>query len=85
MPVIYEVVAHGEKYTTQTGEEKSRLIQIGKVIEKQNGKMSLKLDTVPLNWDGWAMLLEPRPRDETTPAKAAPKKPARDDSDEIPF
>ncbi len=71
MPVIYEVVAHGEKYTTQTGEEKSRLVNIGKVIEKANGKLSLKLDVIPLNFDGWAMLLPPRPKDDQQ--QAAPR------------
>jgi hypothetical protein len=89
MPVIFEVVAHGEKYTTADGQEKSRLINIGKIITKANGKQSLKLDTIPMNWDGWAMLLEPRPKDDApqrAPAKAAhqPQSLADMDSD-IPF
>lgn len=89
MPVIFEVVAHGEKYTTADGQEKSRLINIGKVISKANGKQSLKLDTIPLNWDGWAMLLEPRPKDDVqSPSPRSASKPRTtypDDSGDVPF
>ena len=91
MPVTHEIVAHGEKYTTADGQEKSRLINIGKVIEKANGKFSIKLDTIPLNWDGWAMMLPPRPKDDSPPQPqrskpAASRVPVSDDDlDEIPF
>ena len=36
---------------------------IGRVMETKNGPM-LKLDTLPLQWDGWAYLSEPKPKDE---------------------
>jgi hypothetical protein len=88
MPVIFEVVAHGEKYITADGQEKSRLINIGKIITKANGKQSLKLDTIPMNWDGWAMLLEPRPKDDAPPAARPASKPRTtypDDSGDVPF
>jgi hypothetical protein len=90
MPVTHEIVAHGEKYTTADGQEKSRLINIGKVIEKANGKLAIKLDTIPLNWDGWAMMLPPRPKDDAQPQRSKPvasRVPGSDDdlADDIPF
>jgi len=60
VPVLYEVTAAGEKYTAKDGTEKTKWIKIGSVIQTKSGKMSLKLETIPLNWDGWASLMEPR-------------------------
>ncbi len=78
MPVLYEVTAAGEKYTTKDGTEKTKWIRIGSVIQTKSGKMSLKLETIPLGWDGWASLMEPR-QDE--PKKA--RNPGEDD--DLPF
>ena len=88
MPVTHEIVAHGEKYTTADGQEKSKLINIGKVIEKANGKLSIKIDTIPLMWDGWAMMLPPRPKDDAPPQRSKPaasRVPGSDDESDIPF
>lgn len=38
---------------------------IGRVMETKNGPM-LKLDTLPLQWDGWAYLKDPLPKDEAS-------------------
>lgn len=58
----FEVTAVTGKYTDNNGQEKSRYLNIGSVIETKNGLM-LKLESVPVGWDGWAYLNEPRPRD----------------------
>ena len=58
----FEVTAVTGKYTDNNGQEKSRYLNIGSVIETKNGLM-LKLEAVPVGWDGWAYLNEPRPRD----------------------
>lgn len=59
----YEVTAVTGKYTDSTGKEKSRYQTLGSVIETKNGLM-LKLESVPVGWDGWAYLNEPKLRDE---------------------
>lgn len=59
----YEVTAVTGKYTDNTGKEKSRYQTLGSVIETKNGLM-LKLESVPVGWDGWAYLNDPKPRDE---------------------
>ena len=67
----YEVTAITGKYTDKNGQEKSRYQTIGAVIETKNGPM-LKLEAVPIGWDGWAYLNEPkREEGERQPSRAA--------------
>lgn len=78
----FDVVAITGKYTNSNGEEKSRYVTIGAVIETSKG-LSLKLEAVPVGWDGWAGLYEPKAKD----GAAKPSSRQRDDRDEdsIPF
>ena len=83
----YDVVAVTGKYQDRDGNEKSRYMNIGAVINTRNGFM-LKLEGVPVGWDGWAYLNEPKERDGQAPQRQqrAPAKPADDfDTDSIPF
>jgi hypothetical protein len=61
----FEVVAVTGKYTDKDGNEKSRYMTIGAVIQTKNGLM-LKLEGVPVGWDGWAYLNEPQPKEQRT-------------------
>jgi hypothetical protein len=78
MGIKFEVIAAGETYTNKAGEEKKRWNKIGVVMETAKG-LSLKMETVPVNWNGWAMLSEPKPREEK------PKAGGFDDLDDMPF
>lgn len=60
--VRYEVLAKTGTYTTTQGEEKNRWQKIGVVIQGDRG-FSLALDTLPVAWDGRAILVEPKPKD----------------------
>lgn len=72
----YEVTAITGKYTDRDGKEKSRYLTIGAVIETKNGPM-LKLEAVPVGWDGWAYLNEPKPREQqSAPQTTAQRQPA---------
>lgn len=65
----------------KTGEDKDGKAfykTIGRVMETKSGPM-LKLDMVPLGWDGWAYLSDPKPKDGVAP------KSGRDADDSIPF
>ena len=57
--------------------EKTYWRKIGVVLQGEKG-FSLKLEAVPIGWDGWASLFEPKPKD----GKPAPK---RDFDDDIPL
>ena len=64
------------------GEHEGRGIWIncGVLLEKENGKMSLKLDVVPVdpNWDGWLVVSERKERRTYDEGQKAP-------DDGIPF
>ncbi|ABX36757.1 hypothetical protein Daci_4126 [Delftia acidovorans SPH-1] len=81
----YEVTAVTGKYTDSNGQEKNRYLTIGAVIEGRNGLM-LKLEAVPMGWDGWAYLNEPKPRDghQSTPARQG-RNEYQDARDDIPY
>lgn len=73
----YEVTAITGKYTDQGGQEKNRYQTIGAVIEGKHGLM-LKLEAVPIGWDGWAYLNDPKPREGGAPSPApAPRQQQR--------
>lgn len=50
----------------QNGEEKKRYIRVGAVFETAKG-LSLKLDAVPVNFDGWIQFYVPKPKDAAKP------------------
>lgn len=54
---------------------KSFYSNIGRLIETSKGP-SIKLDVIPVGWDGWAMVMDPLPPKE---------KMASDGGEDIPF
>lgn len=86
MPKVYDVVT-ARRYTDRNGEEKTAYTNIGAVFEK-NGKLSMKLSTAPIGWDGWAQLYVPKPKDGTSNQSVSNKNEVQTDQfedDEIPF
>lgn len=90
----YDVTAVTGKYTDANGQEKNRYMNIGVIIETKNGPM-LKLEGVPVGWDGWAYLNDPKPREDQPKQQArgnsyadakgrAPSRQADDFGDENP-
>ncbi len=63
MAIVYEVTAKNGTYTDQEGNEKTRYHKMGVVMETKNG-LALKVESVPVGWDGWAYLNEPRAKDD---------------------
>lgn len=44
---------------------KARWEKVGVLIEKDEGKMSIKIDLIPAtNWDGWLVVSERKAREE---------------------
>lgn len=99
--VKYEAVATIGRYKDRTtGEEKKHYQKVGTVFESEDGRLSLKLDTLPVgpHWSGYLSFFEPRPRDarpaperqrRSADQNGAPPPPAvpveDDDDDDIPF
>ncbi len=93
----HDAVATIGKYKDRTtGEEKKNFLTVGKLFTDAEGRMSLKLDAVPVNpeWSGW-LSFYPRKTDQRSPAPPPPSRheqqkqdgyqpqPASDD--DIPF
>lgn len=64
----YEVLAKTGTYE-KDGETKNRYLKIGVVLQGDKG-FSLKLEAVPTAWDGWAILSEPKPKEDYSKARA---------------
>jgi hypothetical protein len=58
--VVKEIVAITGKYKDGAGKEKNRYAKIGVVMEKDDGARMIKLESIPVGWDGWAYLNDPK-------------------------
>ena len=36
---------------------------MGVCFQSDQGHLSLKIDSIPVNWDGWISLFEPKPKE----------------------
>ena len=62
----HDVVATTGEYTDrQSGEKKKSYTKVGAAFTDDQGRISIKLDLVPVgpDWSGWLSLYEPKPRD----------------------
>ena len=80
-----EVTAIMGEYVNAQGETKKKYQKIGAIIDSKHGPM-LKLDFIPLEWNGYAFINEPYDREKP---KAEPR-PNRnrdmpEDDSSIPF
>lgn len=74
MAVKYDAAVVTGTYTDKNGQEKAQWATVGRVIEK-DGKLSLKLDVIPVGFDGWIKFFEPKMKDQKS----------RDMDGDVPF
>lgn len=76
---IFDAVATTGTYTDRQGNDKKRYVTVGAVFEDDKGRMSLKIESLPVGgeWNGWVSFFTPK-----EPAKQG--KPAND-FDDAPF
>lgn len=85
MGIKFELVAKSGTYE-KNGETKTRYHTCGIVLERQDGSLSAKIESLPVGFDGWLNLWEPRAKDGASPKPAAKgKKADPEDDGEIPF
>lgn len=53
----------GRKYTDRSGTEKTQWEIIGKMFVKDDGKTSIVIKSIPVGWDGGAMVFDRKPKD----------------------
>lgn len=90
MALRYEIKADAGEYKDASGNMKKKYIKIGVVIDGKNGGFTLKLESIPVGWNGWAFLAEPENKGNrggtTRPAPPPANRPADDGfDDDIPF
>lgn len=53
------------EYTDNSGATKARYLNIGKLFKRDDGSISLKLDSLPIGaWEGWVNFSDPLPRED---------------------
>lgn len=62
----HDVVATVGEYTNGSGETKKRYSNVGSLFTQEDGRMSIKLDTVPCSpdWSGWLSIFPVKDRDD---------------------
>jgi hypothetical protein len=67
MHKTHDAVYAGEKYTDRDGNEKTRYINVGSLLARDDGSMTLKLESLPIGFNGWINFYEPKPKDGARP------------------
>lgn len=80
MAVIKEIVAKGGTYTNKEGQEKTRYVKAGVLMETVKGQM-IKLEALPVGFDGWLYFNDLQKKEIGQQAI----KGGADISDEVPF
>ena len=88
----HDAVATNGAYRDKSGETKKRYLNIGKCFTDEDGRQSIKLDTIPVGpeWSGWISLYPAKPYDgQRQPAPLPPKQDTHqaqpEEEDDIPF
>jgi len=55
---------YSEKYTDRDGNEKTRYTNLGSLLERDDGSLTLKLESLPIGFTGWVNFYEPKAREE---------------------
>lgn len=63
MKRTHDAVYGGEKYTDREGNEKTRFINVGSLFERDDGSLTLKLESIPVGFNGWINFYVPKPKD----------------------
>ena len=84
----YEVTVIGKIYEENwkdktTGEEKTRWTKCGVVMESKNGGLAIKLEALPVKFDGWLQCYVPKEKEHIAPPPPAPA--SSETPDDIPF
>lgn len=76
----YEVKTKNGTYKDRNGEEKTKWHQMGVCFENDKGQLSMKIDSIPVGFDGWVSLFEPKPKEGAQTPQQSPAI-----ADDIPF
>lgn len=67
MKKTHDAVYAGEKYTDNNGNEKTRYTNVGVLLQRDDGSMTMKLEAIPVGFNGWINFYEPKPKEGEAP------------------
>jgi len=75
MRKTHDAVYAGEKYTDRDGNEKTRYVNVGAMFTRDDGSMTMKLESIPVGFTGWINFYEPKEREtgNGTSRQSAPR------------
>jgi hypothetical protein len=88
MAIKYDVICKNGSYTDKTGAEKTKWLKAGICMETKQGGLAIKLESLPVGFDGWLTLSEPKEKDNFKPRgnDEMPRSRIQDDDfDSVPF
>jgi hypothetical protein len=71
MGIKYDCIVKNGTYTDKSGNEKNRWQKIGVCVDTKQGGLAIKLEAIPVTWDGWISLAEPKPREASNSAPSS--------------
>lgn len=84
MGIRYDAIAKNGTYT-KDGVEKNKWVKVGVVVDTKNGGLALKIEQLPVPFDGWLQLAEPKAK-EQAPSQEYAQAPSQSSiNDDIPF
>jgi hypothetical protein len=84
--IRYDVITKNGTYT-KDGIEKTKWLKVGVCMDTKQNSLAIKLDSLPINFDGWLSLAEPKQKDNFNPKgnDEMPRSSPSDLDDQIPF
>ena len=83
MRKVYDAVVVTGEYEDRNGQKKKRYLNVGVVLEGDKG-LSMKLEALPVNFNGWINFYEPKRREQSGDSRPRQDSAPIDDSD-IPW
>ena len=80
-----DLIAVVGEYTDKNGDAKKRYLKVGSFFNDATKGMSIKLDAVPVDFNGWLSVKEPFQEGERPTRTTPPKKGKPDFDDDVPF
>lgn len=84
MAIRYDAIAKNGTYT-KDGVEKNKWVKVGVVVDTKNGGLALKIEQLPVPFDGWLQLAEPKAKEQSTQQETTQSQSQPQIDDDIPF
>ena len=84
MAVLKNITALSGTYKDREGNEKSSYVRCGVILETKNGQ-AIKLEALPVNFDGWLYMHDPEPKDAKPEPKQEKRGSIHDMESDVPF